>query len=418
MIPSTTFLNYPVKLDSAGNKKSARMKRTISRSHSAGPLAGIFLLLIACLGMLVLPAGAYSTPESIIVAGNVYVSGVTIDPSALFTGDKATVTFQVTNGNANQSAVVNHATFGDKEISLTSGSYDTSANIGPLQTRPFVFSVMTNEDEGTYYSTFSLSFRDADSLYYRAPVTVDNTPLILNIQSRPDTFTRDKKDSITVQIANPRKNDVKNVVLEVTGSGMTAIPEKIFIGPLAAGTDTNETFSITPTQESPVTLTVTYDNGDNHHLVSQELPVSFATDKKQASPQISNVQVKLESGIYHVTGDVTNAGLENANGVTVTALSPATPQDPYKSYIIGALKPDDFGSFEVTFSATGTSVPLQMSYKDADGNIITSRQEVALNVADSSVAGNGPSSPFPIIGIVLFIAIAGGYLYMKKRKAQ
>jgi len=210
---------------------------------------------------------------------------------------------------------------------------------------------------------------------------------------------------------------VKNVVLEVTGSGMTASPSKIYIGPLAAGTDTNRTFSITPTQESPVTLTVTYDNGDNHHDVSLELPVSFAVNKKQASPQMSNVQVKLVNGIYDVTGDVTNAGLENANGVSVAALSPATPQDPYKSYIIGALKPDDFGSFEVTFAATGTSVPLQMSYKDVDGNIITSRQDIALNVADPAAATSGPSL-LPIIGIVLFIALVGGYLYVKKRKTQ
>ncbi len=415
MIPSITFRDYPAKLNSAGENRSGPTGRTISQSRSAGSLAGIFLLLIAGLGILALPASAYTTPDSIVVAGNVYVSEVTIDPSALFTGDKATVTFLVTNGNANQSTVVNHVTFGDKEITLTSGNYDTSANIGPLQTRPFVFSVLTNADQGTYYPTFSLSFRDADSLFYRMPVTVDNTPLLLTVQSKPDTFTRDKKDSITVQIANPRKNDVKNVVLEVSGSGMTASPSKVYIGPLAAGAETNRTFSITPAQELPVTLTVTYDNGDNHHAVSLDLPVSFAANKKQATPQMSNIQVKLVNGIYHVTGDITNAGLENANGVTVTPLSPATPQDPYKSYVIGALKPDDFGSFEVTFASTGTTVPLQMSYKDTDGNILTSRQDVALNVADPAAATSGPN-PLPIIGIVLFIGIAGGYLYMKKRK--
>ena len=300
-------------------------KRKISLSCSAISLSGIFLLLIAGLGMLAVPASAFTTPDSIVAAGNVYVSGVTIDPSALFTGDKATATFYVTNGNANESTVVNHATFGDKDISLTSGTYDTSSNIGPLQTRPFVFSVVTDSKEGTYYSTFSLSFRDADSLYYRVPVTVDNTPLILTVQTKPDTFARDKKDSITVQIANPRKNDVKNVVLEITGSGISASPSKIYIGPLAAGADTNETFSLTPGQESPVTLAVTYDNGDNHHAVSLDMPVSFTANKKQASPQMSNVQVTLDNGVYHVTGDVTNAGLENANGVTVIAMSPADP---------------------------------------------------------------------------------------------
>jgi hypothetical protein len=369
------------------------------------------------MGVLVLPTSAYATPESIVAAGNVYVSSVTIDPAVLFTGDEGTATFYVTNGNSNKSIVVNHATFGDQDIRLTSGTYDASANIGPLQTRPFVFSIASDAFEGTYYPTFSLSFRDADSLYYRTPVQVDNTPLVLTIIDKPDIFTKDKKDLINVQIANPRNNDVKNVILEVSGDGVTALPSKIYIGALASGANTNTSVSITPGTESPLNITVNYDNGDSHHAVSLDIPVSFALDKKKASPLMSNVQVKLENGIYHVTGDITNAGLATANAVSVTSLSPATAEDPYKTYVVGVLKPDDFGSFEVTFKADGaTSVPVQVSYKDADGNVITSRQDVALTVTDTAQQQNF-SSLLPVIVIVLIIALAsGGYLYLRKRK--
>ncbi|MFA5269205.1 MAG: CARDB domain-containing protein [Methanoregula sp.] len=378
---------------------------------------GIFLAFLVAAGLFVLPACAYTTPESIVASGNVYVSSVTIDPAVFFTGDEGTATFYVTNGNANQSIVVNHATFGDKDIRLTSGSYDSSANIGPLQTRPFVFSIASDAFEGTYYPTFSLSFRDADSLYYRTQVQVDNTPLVLTILDKPDTFTQDKKDSITAQIANPRNNDVKNVILEVSGDGVTASPSRIYIGALASGTKTNTTFSITPVTESPVKITVNYDNGDTHHTVFLDLPLSFAPDKKKASPQMNNIQVKLEGSIYHITGDITNAGLETANAVSVTSLSPAIAEDPYKNYIVGVLKPDDFGSFEVTFKASGaTSVPVQVSYKDADGNVISSRQDVALTVTDTALQQNSPSL-IPVIVIVVIVALAaGGYLYLRKRK--
>ena len=43
--------------------------------------------------------------------------------------------------------------------------------------------------------------------------------------------------------------------------------------------------------------------------------------------------------------------------------SPAFAQDPYKNYVVGVLKPDDFGSFEVTFSAEAglTSIPIEPS---------------------------------------------------------
>ncbi|MGD1004672.1 MAG: hypothetical protein ABR887_04555 [Methanoregulaceae archaeon] len=419
MFSSTKPPAFPARQDlTVKNRPVLSGARNVPSTCFAVSRFGIFLLLIVIIVVLVLPASAYATPESIITTGNVYVSGVTLDPSVLFTGDKGTATFYVTNGNANQSIGVNHATFGDKDIRLTSGGYDTSANIGPLQTRSFIFSIATDASEGSYYPTFSLSFSEAGSLYYRTLVQVDNTPLVLTIIDKPDTFTQDKKDTITMQVANPRKNDVKNVILEVSGDSITATPSKVYIGALASGVDTNMTVSITPGKESPVKITVNYDNGDNYHAVSLEMPVSFTPNKKQASPQMSNVQVKLENGIYHVTGDVTNAGLETANGVTVTALSPAVPQDPYKSYVIGALKPDDFGSFEVTFTANAaTSVPLQMSYKDTDGNVVTSRQDVAITVADSAQTQVQPNL-LPVIVIALLIVLAGGYLYIRRRKKQ
>ena len=383
---------------------------------------GIFLAFLVAVGFFVLPACAYTTPEGIQESGKVYISGVTMDPATLFSGDKCTITLAVTNGNGNQSVAVNHVTFGDsKDIRLISDTYDTNLNIGPLQTREFVFFVTTDASDGSYFPTFSLSFRDADSIYYRTQVKVDNTPLILAVTDKPDTFTQDKKETLTLQIANPRQNDVKNVVLKVSGDGIAATPSEKFAGTLAAGTATNMTVAVTPGKETTLVLTVTYDNGDNHHAVSEDLPITFGTDKKKATPQTSNVKVKLDNGVYDVTGDITNAGLTTANGVSVTALSPAVPSDPYQSYVIGALKPDDFGSFEVTFSANGAaSIPLQISYKDTDGNIVTLQHTVIISDATSSVSTSqsGGSMLLPAIGLVIVIGILGAYLYLKRKKAQ
>jgi hypothetical protein len=95
----------------------------------------VLALLVA--GALVLPAGGYTTLDSLAAAGRVYVSNVTIDPAVLFTGDEATVTFAVTNGNANSTSstangvMFNHATFGNNDIRLVSGTYDSSSSVGP-----------------------------------------------------------------------------------------------------------------------------------------------------------------------------------------------------------------------------------------------------------------------------------------------
>ncbi|WP_292370952.1 COG1361 S-layer family protein [Methanoregula sp. UBA64] len=420
----------PADLLNSNQKKGGLPSRTTFR---IGSVVILCVLFAAC--ALVLPVSGYTTSDSLTAAGKVYISNVTIDPGTLFTGDKATVTFSVTNGNANsgssnttssdasqQGIMVNHASFGNKEIQLTSGTYDTSSNIGPLQTRTYVFDVVTTENDGTYYPTFSVDFRDAGSLYYRTPVKVDNSPLIVSVINQPDTFTQGKKDSINVQIANPRGNSVKNVVLDVTGDGATVTPSEQYIGWLAANTATNVTIAVTPDKETTLTLKVTYDNGDNHHSVTQTLPIIFGTDKKQASPEISNIEVKLTDGVYHVTGDVTNAGLTTANGVTVTSLSPAVPQDPYKTYVIGALKPDDFGSFEVTFAASGeSSVPLQVSYKDSDGNLLSSGQMVSLSQATVTNSKNQQGgTSFVIPGIILLIVLGAGgwYVYTRKIRKQ
>ena len=380
----------------------------------------VFFGALLAIGILAGSASAYSTPESQAAAGNLYISDVTINPDVFFTGETGTATFYVTNGNANQSIVINHATFGDKDIRLTSGTYDTSANIGPLQTRTFVFSIATDAVEGTYYPTFSLSLRDAsDSLYYRTPVKVENTPVTVSITDQPDTFSKDQKDSVTVQIANPRENDVKNVVLEVSGDGITATPAKLYIGDLPYGSSVNKTISVTPGKETDLNVTVNYDNGDNAHTASVILPITFGTDKKQADPVISNIKVTMEGSVYHVTGDVTNAGLETANAVTVSSASPAVPADPYKNYVVGVLKPDDFGSFEISFTSESKTVPLQMSWKDADGNVISSQQTISLATATSSDKDAGQPSLLPIIGAILVIAlISGGYLYTKRKKNQ
>jgi hypothetical protein len=362
---------------------------------------------------------AFQTPESIIAAGNVYVSNITYDPGTFFTDDTGTVTVYVTNGNSDQSVVVNHATFGDKNIMLTSSPYDSSANIGPLQNQQFVFSVSADASEGTYYPTFSLSFRDADSLYSRAVIRVDDTPLELTIIDKPDAFTKGKKKTIFVQVANPRKNDVRSVILDVSGTGVTATPDKIFIGNLASGSKSQVNFTVTPELETPLILTVSYNNGNNPHKVRMYLPITFGIDKMEANPIISNVLVKSEGGIYHITGDVNNAGLETANTVMVTSLSPAVPQDPYKTYVVGALKPDDFGSFEVTFSANSTTtIPLQLSFKDADGNLYTSVQDVKISaLSANSTASGGPNLLFPLIAVVLVISacIGGWYFYVRRK---
>ncbi len=379
----------------------------------------VILAILAAVSLFVGPVYAAGEPDA-SAGRNVYISGMSYNPAVFFTGDKGTYTVYVTNGNSDQTVSVNHASFGDGDIKRTSGTYDATSTIGPLQTRSYSFSVVADADDGIYYPTFSLSYFGSLSIWQDASVQVDNTPLVVVVSDMPDTFSQGRKDTVSVQIANPRNNEVNNVILEVSGANATLMPATNYIGTLPPGESTTVNFTIVPEQPTTLELNVKYSNGDNLHNVAVSQPITFVMDKKDANPIITNVKVTRENGVYDVTGDVTNAGLQTANGVTVTSLSPAVPMDPFRSYIIGALKPDDFGSFEITFSSDDTtSVPLQLSYKDKDGNVITSQQRVSLEEASTSTPQSTQPGILLAIGVIIVIGIAGGgYLVMKRRKNQ
>jgi hypothetical protein len=156
------------------------------------------------IGATCVTVSAYSTPDSIAVAGSVYVSSATFDPGVFSPGDTGTVTYVVTNGNNNSGVVINHATITDKNIRLQSKTYDSSVNIGPGQSQAFTFSISADGTDGMYYQEFSLSFRDADSLFSRKMVKIDSTPLVLTVVDQPDAYAAGQKKTIYLQVANPR----------------------------------------------------------------------------------------------------------------------------------------------------------------------------------------------------------------------
>jgi len=385
---------------------------------------GIFLVLLMSMTVGVASGEFANINEDPVsgtyYSGRVFVTETTFDPGVFFNGDKGTVTYVVKNGNSNTSLKLTHGMFYDSDFIRVSDNYDTSTTLGPLQTRPFSFTILADGPAGDYYPTFTLSLYDSN-LNYKTLVQIDNTPLELTVVDKPDAFSQGKKKTIHMQVANPRKNNVRNVVLEVSGQGITATPSRTFVGDTAAGAKIPVNVSITPDQETPLNLLLTYQNGNNPHEVAMEIPITFGTDKKQADPVMSNVVVTTEGTLYHVTGDVNNAGLDTANTVTVTSLSPAIPQDPYKVYVVGALKADDFGSFEITFETDGdaTSVPIQLAFKDSDGNIYTKVQNVTVPAAGLGAAkDNGPPLVPIIAGLVIVAIFVGGWFFYLRKKKQ
>jgi hypothetical protein len=282
----------------------------------------------------------------------------------------------------------------------------------------FTFTVQANAPDGIYYPVFVLDYRDAGQLRYPIPVQVESSELQLAIVGKPDDITLGRSGDYRLLIGNPRDAEVNGVLVVPEGTGFTVTPSSAFVGRLAADGSSTVSFNITPSVAGNVSFVANYKNGMNSHRATLVLPLATGQDRKRADPVLTNLQVTHSGGVYHVTGDVTNAGLEAAKSVVITSEAPAVPTDPYKIYVVGSLDPDDFSSFEISFKASDTtSAPIVVNYKDTEGNAYQSRFMV--EVANQPSSQEGETQSLPIVAIVavalLVVAIAGIIIYSWRR---
>ncbi|MDO9324846.1 MAG: hypothetical protein Q7T80_07810, partial [Methanoregula sp.] len=122
------------------------------------------------------------------------------------------------------------------------------------------------------------------------------------------------------------------------------------------------------------------------------LPIKIGNDQTAAVPVVNNVVLTVKGSFYVLTGDITNTGISDAKGLTVTVGSPAKATGTYAEYAIGSLSSDDANSFEVTFTSQDlTSVPVVMLWKDAEGNDYSLTKNLNLGSASGS-GGNSSAS--------------------------
>ena len=351
-------------------------------------------------------------------ASDVTVTGIQISPSALMRGDTATATISVENRGDTSVAVRRAYLTGElNKIRTLNDPYGTVGDIGAGNSREFSFQFKAEGPDGTYYPRFVLDYRDAGSLTFPFPVVVKSTELAVSVLERPDRFSRERKDAVTILIGNPRINEVNGVNLVMEGEGLDITPSSYFIGTLKADASTRVSVNITPHQAGNLTATVSYQNGVNLHTKEITTPIAMDDDLKRASLVASNLVLTSEGGTYRLTGDISNAGLEVANAVTVTAGGAAVPVDPFRSYVVGSLNPDDFASFEVSFQArNASSVLLFLQFKDRDGRIFSERTEVPLTSAATPAQGAMAIPTGSIILLAIALVVGGIIMYSWKRK--
>jgi PKD repeat protein len=174
---------------------------------------------------------------------------------------------------------------------------------------------------------------------------------------------------------------------------------------------------VTPLRQTFIRFRASFKNGINSHTTTLTIPLSTVENRLAADTVLTNIHVTAEQGAIHISGDVTNIGLETARSVTVTTQGEVTPVDPYKVYVVGSLEPDDIASFEVTFRSKATvgEVPLLVTYKDRSGNIITSTSNVEISSQALSDQASEPSRFTNLLIWMFVILVAAVFIYFWRR---
>jgi len=380
-------------------------------------------------------APALAESSSVAAAANVAVTEIGIDPEVLMQDDTGTVKIGIKNSGSDSVSISRAEILSEDLEVINYQTYDSVGSLGPGNSMEFTFQIRADAKDGMYFPMFYLDFTDAGSLRYPIPIKVDNTPIIVTVIDAPDSFSPDSKDEITLSVSNPRESVINSVTVTPGGEGITTTQSGIFIGTLEPDQEKTVTFEVTAEKPTTLSFDVSYRNGANQHQSTLALPVTIGDRKVAAELVVNNVEVGQSASGTTISGDITNAGLKDAKSVMVTVGDPAQPVDPNPVYVIGALEPDDFSSFEVTCTIQGASeIPLIIEYRDEDGKIFeeefpissSSQGQVSQEpgIRHSPSAANRPggmmgfgsglgSIPFLEIGVVLVVTIGVLFAWRK-----
>ena len=333
------------------------------------------------------------SPETALA--QVYVSSVTVDPASFYPDETGTITVQITNSGS-QSVAFSQATILSENFNLENPDANQGMiYLGPGNTMTYTFIVKAASSEGTFFPLFTVASRDSGSIRYPVKVAIDKTDIRTGISQKPDAFPLNAASTVNVSIFNPRKGMLDSIEIIPTGNNVDVSPSEKFIDTLNAETFIEVPFTVTPhDSNSSVNFHIMYQNGDNNHVIDLPLQLNIGEYKTGAKPIVNNIALVPQGSSYKLTGDVNNAGISDALGLVVTVGSPARAVEPYREYAIGSLAASDFSSFELNFATTDlSSVPLVLSWKDANGNTFSTTNNLDLRSLQSfSSTGSSGSS--------------------------
>ncbi|MDD1687416.1 hypothetical protein [Methanoregula sp.] len=348
-------------------------------------------ILLVLLALAVIPVvNAADIVEKSGGVSYVYVTSVDIEPEVFYPYEQGSVTVTLTN-NGNSSIGVKNPNLlaSSNDISIVKeDKWQTMSYLSAGNSISYTFLVTVNGMDGKYFGLFTTETSEEENLHYPLTFEVDSEDLHAAISKRPETFTIDSESDVNLSLINARDGAITSVYITTSDSGSDITPSVTFISELPANSVTEVPFAITPHQATNITFNISYQNGDIKREESVVMSVNPGNAKDAAVPTINNLALTSSGNTYDLTGDITNTGVTDANGVVVSVGLPAKGTGTYPEYAVGSLASDDSSSFEVTFTCTDlSSVPLVIHWKDSNGTDYSVTKTLDLTTYSNSSGG-------------------------------
>ena len=326
---------------------------------------------------------------SVDAAAQVCVTNVTLDPEVLYPYEECAISVTLTNSGTSAVGLSHPDLLSDKIHVKTLDSWDTMSYIGAGATMTYTFVVTADPPDGTDYALFTVGTKSGTSIHYPIRIKVDSREIQSTVSGKPTTFSQGEDEAVNLTLINVRSGTLKNILVTPSGNGIEVQPSQQYVYSLSGHDSVDVPFTVKAGQDSNLTFHVSYMNGDAEHTLDTVLPVTLDHDTTSVVPVINNLALTSKGSYYDLTGDITNSGVTDAKGLVVTVGSPAKGTETYPEYAIGSLASDDSGSFELTFtSADLSSVPLIISWKNADGKLYKLTKNLDLTTSLGSLGGS------------------------------
>jgi len=330
-----------------------------------------------------------TSTSDVNAAAEVCVTNVTLDPEVLYPYEEGTVAVTLTNSGTTAVGLSHPDLLSNKVNIKTLDSWNTMSYIGAGATMTYTFVVTVEPPDGTDYALFTVGTKSGVSIHYPVRIKVDSRDIQATLTGKPNTFSQGEDETVNVTLINVRSGTIKNILVTPTGNGIEVQPSQKYIYSLGGYNSVDVPFTVKANQDSNLTFHVSYMNGDVEHSVETVLPVVLDHDTTTVVPVINNLALTSKGSYYDLTGDIINSGVTDAKGLVVTVGSPAKGTETYPEYAIGSLASDDSGSFELTFTSSDlSSVPLVISWKNADGKLYKITKTLDLTTSLGSMGGS------------------------------